>query len=112
MQENLRKTSFYIIKLKLRSLKLFRMSGKILITGASGLLGREVLSFLQNQFKWKCLGLCFSRNKNSNLKSCDLTDFNQINTIIDEFKVCLIFNYSKLLIFHSKTAKRDNSLCS
>ena len=62
----------------------------ILITGASGLLGRKVLSHFENEFKneWKCLGLCFSRNKNPELKSCDLTDSNQINSLIDEFKVC------------------------
>jgi nucleoside-diphosphate-sugar epimerase len=65
----------------------------ILITGASGLLGRKVLSYFENEFKndWKCLGLCFSRNKNQALKSCDLTDSNQINKLIDEFTVIFIF---------------------
>ena len=65
---------------------------KILITGASGLLGRKVLSYFQSELKnkWTCLGLCFSRNKNPNLKCCDLTDFNQINCLIEEFKVCVL----------------------
>ena len=64
---------------------------KILITGASGLLGRKVLSYFENECKtnWSCLGLCFSRNKNQALKSCDLTDTTQINGLINEFKVCI-----------------------
>ena len=74
-------------------------NARVLITGASGLLGRKVLAYFQNESnnKWTCLGLCYSRNKNENLKSCDIRNFDQINSIIDEFKVC-IYIYFKIML--------------
>lgn len=48
----------------------------VLVTGASGLLGRQVYQFLtdehlqhkypisiESEFSWNCLGLCYSRKK-------------------------------------------------
>ena len=75
----------------------------ILITGASGLLGRVVHRYLTdaqyqakypleanqtyvNDFVWNCLGLSYSRVK-ENLKQLDLNNFDDVNKLIDEFKV-------------------------
>jgi S-adenosylmethionine synthetase len=75
------------------------MEKKVLITGASGLLGRAIYKYLTNDTyqktypvkegencKWHCLGLCFNRAK-ADLKPLDLNDFSKVDQLIDEFKV-------------------------
>lgn len=72
---------------------------KVLITGASGLLGRQIFKYLEDTslqtqykvdgidgFKFNCLGLCHSRAKEK-LRPVNLNDPNQVVAIIDEFKV-------------------------
>lgn len=72
---------------------------KVLITGASGLLGRQVLKYLEDKnlqlkypvdnvenYVFECLGLCYSRIKN-NLHPIDLNKFDQVDNLIQEFKV-------------------------
>jgi S-adenosylmethionine synthetase len=72
---------------------------KVLITGASGLLGRAVYKYFTDEsfrekypvsteirFHFDCLGLCYSRAKN-NLRAADLNDFEQVDQLVDEFKV-------------------------
>jgi len=75
---------------------------RVLITGASGLLGRAVYKYFTDEsfregfplsnlgketsFHFECLGLWYSRAKN-NLRAVDLNDFRLVDQIIDEFKV-------------------------
>lgn len=85
---------------------------KVLITGASGLLGRQILNYLENNslqlenpvdncqnYVFECLGLCHSRAKNK-LRPVDLNNFNQIDDVIQEFRVCFEYffptNYDSL----------------
>jgi hypothetical protein len=75
----------------------------VLITGASGLLGRVVYKYLSdstyqakyplnlndnyvNSFKWNCLGLCYSRAK-ENLRPLDLNDTEEVDKLVNDFKV-------------------------
>lgn len=59
---------------------------KVLITGASGLLGRAlVLEFSRNS--WEVCGLAFSRARD-NLVKVDLNNEKEVKNIIENFKVC------------------------
>ncbi|XP_071951791.1 methionine adenosyltransferase 2 subunit beta-like [Antedon mediterranea] len=58
---------------------------KVLITGASGLLGRAILKEFSNNASWEVLGLAFSRSGN-NLKKVDLTDETAIKDTLNTFK--------------------------
>eukprot|EP00057_Strongylocentrotus_purpuratus_P006361 XP_011660835.1 PREDICTED: methionine adenosyltransferase 2 subunit beta isoform X4 [Strongylocentrotus purpuratus] len=57
---------------------------KVLITGASGLLGREVLKTFQAS-GWDVLGLAYTRAKD-NLKKVDLTDTEPLQDVIKEYQ--------------------------
>lgn len=77
---------------------------KVLITGASGLLGHVVYKYFTNKefqqkyplsldcmealngIKWDCVGLCHSRVK-EDLKSLDLNNFGGVRDFVNEFKV-------------------------
>lgn len=74
-------------------------TANVLITGASGLLGRQIYKYLTDEnlrnrypvsdldeFKWITLGLCYSRVK-GNLRAIDLNDFEEVDKLIQEFKV-------------------------
>ena len=80
-------------------------SFNILITGASGLLGRVVYKYLTdgsyqskypleynqnyvNDYNWNCLGLSYSRPR-ENLRQLDLNNSEQVDQLIDEFKVLI-----------------------
>lgn len=67
------------------------MAKKLLITGASGLLGRDCLSTFSNDPEWTTLGLAYSR-AGSNLRKIDLTDAKQVNDVIKEFKPTVILH--------------------
>ena len=75
----------------------------VLVTGASGLLGRVVYRYLSdssyqarypldqnenyvNSFKWNCLGLCYSRARDG-LKPLDLNNTEEVDKLIADFKV-------------------------
>jgi len=74
----------------------------VLITGASGLLGRTVYKYFKdksfqskyplkdslqsNNFAWNCLGLCNSRVR-GDLRKLDISNFDQVEGLIVEFKV-------------------------
>jgi nucleoside-diphosphate-sugar epimerase len=83
----------------------------VLVTGASGLLGRMIYRYLTDasfrdkypinlsdidanklKFKWNCIGLCHSRVR-GNLKKIDLNDFKQVDDFISNFKVRANFLY-------------------
>lgn len=61
------------------------MEGCVLITGASGLLGRQILkTFLKNPQQWKnVLGTAFSRS-GENLVKLDLTDLDSTRIFIEK----------------------------
>lgn len=59
---------------------------KVLITGASGLLGRAIYQEFKENSQWSTLGLAFSRAKNDLIK-CDITREEEVAKIINEFKV-------------------------
>ena len=58
---------------------------KVLVTGASGLLGRQVMTVLSSDDSITCHGLCFSR-PGPNLSPLDLTDLQATKKFIAEFK--------------------------
>ncbi|KAH9504003.1 Methionine adenosyltransferase 2 subunit beta [Bulinus truncatus] len=67
------------------------MEKKIIITGASGLLGRECFKVFVNDEEWVTLGLAYSRTSNY-LKKVDLTDFEQVAATVKEFKPDVILH--------------------
>lgn len=64
------------------------MARKVTVTGASGLLGREVVHrFLHDQ--WECLGLAFSRARDLLVK-VDLCDKDQVEKILEDFRPTVV----------------------
>ena len=71
------------------------MSNRVLITGASGLLGRDcVKSYLSDSQHWTTLGLAYSR-ASGDLRRCDLTDKAQVEAVVREFKVSVLCVYNQ-----------------
>ena len=64
------------------------MSQKILITGASGLLGREVYRVCKAHSDWTLVGLGLSRC-GEQFKKIDLTDDIRVQEIIHEHQVTM-----------------------
>lgn len=62
------------------------MVKKVIITGASGLLGRAVIKAFDNDPSWEVTGLAFSR-ATGNLRKVDLTDKQAVKKIFEEIKV-------------------------
>lgn len=60
------------------------MAKKVLVTGASGLLGRVVLQAFTNA-GWSVLGLAYSRAKEG-LRKVDLCDPKQVENVLEEFQ--------------------------
>lgn len=58
---------------------------RVLITGASGLLGRAILKQFADSGKWEVLGLAHSRATGA-LKKVNLLDFNETKRVVKEFK--------------------------
>lgn len=64
------------------------MAKRVLVTGASGLFGREILKcFAATQ--WEVLGLAFSR-ASGDLKKVDLCDRAQVEAVLDEFRPSVV----------------------
>ena len=61
------------------------VKSRVLITGASGLLGRAIMKQFSNSDKWEVLGLAHSRAAET-LKKADLLDFDETKPIVKEFK--------------------------
>ena len=55
-----------------------------MVTGASGLLGRELLNRFR-QANWECLGLAFSRAR-SGLRRVDLRDRAEVESLLEDFR--------------------------
>ena len=60
------------------------MANKVLVTGASGLLGRAVLQSF-TKAGWDVLGLAYSRAREG-LRKVDLCDPKQVENVLDEFQ--------------------------
>ncbi|UYV80676.1 MAT2B [Cordylochernes scorpioides] len=73
---------------------------KVLITGASGLLGRAILRHF-NQAGWATLGLAFSRAKEP-LKKVDLTNKEEVRAVFENFKPDVVV--------HSAAERRPNKV--
>ena len=58
----------------------------MLITGASGLLGRAIYKHLSDHSSWTLLGLAYSR-AGDHLKKVDITNKADIAKTIQDFKV-------------------------
>ncbi|EDV24612.1 uncharacterized protein TRIADDRAFT_25402 [Trichoplax adhaerens] len=58
---------------------------KVLITGASGLLGRAIKREFDNDATWKVLGLAYSR-AGGDLRRVDLSDVNAVKEVVREFQ--------------------------
>ena len=68
------------------------MGKRVLVTGASGLLGRAILKeFTQCQDGWEALGLAYSRAK-GNLKKVDLKNKDDVASIVEEFKPNIVIH--------------------
>ncbi|KAK0059631.1 methionine adenosyltransferase 2 subunit beta [Biomphalaria pfeifferi] len=67
------------------------MDKKIIITGASGLLGRECFKIFDSDNEWYVLGLAYSRSSDK-LKRVDLTNFQQVASVFREFKPDVILH--------------------
>jgi S-adenosylmethionine synthetase len=71
-----------------------RMPNKVLITGASGVLGRSLVhTFTSNG--WEVTGLAHSRAKEGDKhnRRCDLTEESQIKAIFDEVKPDVVVHW-------------------
>lgn len=64
------------------------MMGRVMITGASGLLGRAIYREFKSSGHWEVLGLAFSRTAGGLVK-VDITDKEAITKAIEDFKVRL-----------------------
>ena len=61
------------------------MAKKVLVTGATGLLGRAILKgFLEA--KWEALGTGFSRAKPPHTRKLDILDASAVSALLDEEK--------------------------
>ena len=64
-----------------------QMAKTVLITGASGLLGRQILRVFEEDAQWKTIGVAFSR-AGGNLHKVDLTNFEDLRRAFEKFSVC------------------------
>ncbi len=70
-------------------LKNYFGDSKILITGASGFVGRNLYEYLQKE-RLNVIGTCFS-NENDSFYKCDLTDKLQVEELFDLHKIDYVF---------------------
>ncbi len=62
-----------------------KMARKVLITGASGLLGRAIFQSFTESTKWEVLGLAYSR-AGEKLRRVDLCDRQAVEKVLEEFQ--------------------------
>ena len=68
------------------------MGRRVLVTGASGLLGRAILKeFTRCQDRWEALGLAYSRTK-GNLKKLDLRNKDEVARVVEEFRPTIVIH--------------------
>ncbi|EAS30963.2 dTDP-4-dehydrorhamnose reductase [Coccidioides immitis RS] len=62
------------------------MTQKALVTGASGLLGRQVLNAFKKDVNWEAVGQGFTRAAPPDIVKADLTNPSEIESLLDEVK--------------------------
>lgn len=62
------------------------MTQKVLVTGASGLLGRQVLNAFKKDSNWEAVGQGFTRASPPDILKADLTSAVEIEKLLDEVK--------------------------
>ena len=68
------------------------MNKRVLITGASGLLGRAIFDeFKSKKDSWEVLGLAFTRTGND-LRRVDLRSNHEVESVIHEFKPNIVIH--------------------
>ena len=68
------------------------MKKRVLITGASGLLGRAIVKeFTQSENGWEVLGLAYSRAKGA-LRKVDLKSKDEVDSVVGEFKPSIVIH--------------------
>ena len=68
------------------------MNKRVLITGASGLLGRAIVKeFTQSENGWEVLGLAYSRAKGA-LRKVDLKSKDEVDSVVEEFKPSIVIH--------------------
>ncbi|KAL8576443.1 hypothetical protein ACOMHN_049010 [Nucella lapillus] len=94
-------------------------SKKVLITGASGLLGRAVMQEFERDGTWAVLGLAFSRAGNK-LRKVDITDKQAVKDILQQFKARkvditdkqavkdILQQFKPALVIHSAAERRPD----
>lgn len=68
---------------------LFQMTTTVLVTGASGLLGRQIMHVFEKDSSLKTIGLAFSRAQ-GNLHKVDLTNFEDLTKTFEKFSVNIL----------------------
>lgn len=77
---------------------------KVLVTGATGLLGRAVCKEFQNN-SWAVLGIGFRRARSGILR-CDLTDEDAVRGLLQDYKVpCMFENILHIMNYNIQNRK-------
>ena len=79
---------------------------RVLVTGASGLLGRRVFNKLKESKKFELTGTCYSRTGNDDLVKMDSTDEGAVRQWFIENKVYLLLPQLTTLLFKLETCSR------
>ncbi len=67
------------------------MKKRVIVTGASGLLGRAILKQFQEKGQWEALGLAFSR-VGPDLQKIDLRNKEEVSSLVASFKPDVIIH--------------------
>ncbi len=62
------------------------MTQTVLVTGATGLLGREVLRVFQREISWNAVGQGLTRATPPAILKADLQNANEIEKLLDDVK--------------------------
>ena len=84
----------------------------ILVTGASGFVGRHLLAYLKNHSDNNCTGLARTSSDDDNCLACELVDRAQIDNIIKRLKPELIFHTAGSFSNHFETDLENNVVCT
>lgn len=64
----------------------------LLVTGASGFVGRHLLKYLDSEMDARCIGICRTPSTDPDTVCCELTDYTQVADVIRETQPSLIFH--------------------
>jgi len=84
----------------------------ILVTGASGFVGRHLLDYLKKYPDSNCTGLARTSSNEDNNLACNLSDLTQIDNVIKRLKPGLIFHTAGSFSNHFETDLESNVVCT